>query len=293
MRIIIHRFILVLTFTVLSVTTSFSRPKIGLVLGGGGAKGAAHIGVLRVLEEVGLHVDYIAGTSIGSIVGGLYSVGYRSNDIAAMFSEQKWLKLFAGEMVEGGRIEVLLDSMLTAKLPIARDNDSLSFDALPIPFRCVAVELLRMDEVVLSKGNLSRSIRASMAVPIALRSVEIDGKRLVDGGMLNNLPVDVVRQMGADIVIAIDLQQNKHRSKDFSLKEQFGIGGILDWIVSRPDWRRYNDNCADADIYINPNLDGYDATSFSQIEIKDMIEKGEKAAREQIKRLRHPKKKRR
>ena len=293
MRIIIHRFILVLTFTVLSVTTSFARPKIGLVLGGGGAKGAAHIGVLRVLEEVGLHVDYIAGTSIGSIVGGLYSVGYRSNDIAAMFSEQKWLKLFAGEMVEGGRIEVLLDSMLTAKLPIARDNDSLSFDALPIPFRCVAVELLRMDEVVLSKGNLSRSIRASMAVPIALRSVEIDGKRLVDGGMLNNLPVDVVRQMGADIVIAIDLQQNKHRSKDFSLKEQFGIGGILDWIVSRPDWRRYNDNCADADIYINPNLDGYDATSFSQIEIKDMIEKGEKAAREQIKRLRHPKKKRR
>lgn len=293
MRIIIHRFILVLTFTVLSVTTSFARPKIGLVLGGGGAKGAAHIGVLRVLEEVGVHVDYIAGTSIGSIVGGLYSVGYRSNDIAAMFSEQKWLKLFAGEMVEGGRIEVLLDSMLTAKLPIARDNDSLSFDALPIPFRCVAVELLRMDEVVLSKGNLSRSIRASMAVPIALRSVEIDGKRLVDGGMLNNLPVDVVRQMGADIVIAIDLQQNKHRSKDFSLKEQFGIGGILDWIVSRPDWRRYNDNCADADIYINPNLDGYDATSFSQIEIKDMIEKGEKAAREQIKRLRHPKKKRR
>ena len=293
MRIIIHRFILVLTFTVLSVTTSFARPKIGLVLGGGGAKGAAHIGVLRVLEEVGLHVDYIAGTSIGSIVGGLYSVGYRSNDIAAMFSEQKWLKLFAGEMVEGGRIEVLLDSMLTAKLPIARDNDSLSFDALPIPFRCVAVELLRMDEVVLSKGNLSRSIRASMAVPIALRSVEIDGKRLVDGGMLNNLPVDVVRQMGADIVIAIDLQQNKHRSKDFSLKEQFGIGGILDWIVSRPDWRRYNDNCADADIYINPNLDGYDATSFSQIEIKDMIEKGEKAPREQIKRLRHPKKKRR
>lgn len=293
MRIIIHRFILVLTFTVLSVTTSFARPKIGLVLGGGGAKGAAHIGVLRVLEEVGVHVDYIAGTSIGSIVGGLYSVGYQSNDIAAMFSEQKWLKLFAGEMVEGGRIEVLLDSMLTAKLPIARDNDSLSFDALPIPFRCVAVELLRMDEVVLSKGNLSRSIRASMAVPIALRSVEIDGKRLVDGGMLNNLPVDVVRQMGADIVIAIDLQQNKHRSKDFSLKEQFGIGGILDWIVSRPDWRRYNDNCADADIYINPNLDGYDATSFSQIEIKDMIEKGEKAAREQIKRLRHPKKKRR
>lgn len=293
MRIIIHRFILVLTFTVLSVTTSFARPKIGLVLGGGGAKGAAHIGVLRVLEEVGVHVDYIAGTSIGSIVGGLYSVGYRSNDIAAMFSEQKWLKLFAGEMVEGGRIEVLLDSMLTAKLPIARDNDSLSFDALPIPFRCVAVELLRMDEVVLSKGNLSRSIRASMAVPIALRSVEIDGKRLVDGGMLNNLPVDVVRQMGADIVIAIDLQQNKHRSKDFSLKEQFGIGGILDWIVSRPDWRRYNDNCADADIYINPNLDGYDTTSFSQIEIKDMIEKGEKAAREQIKRLRHPKKKRR
>ena len=185
MRIIIHRFILVLTFTVLSVTTSFARPKIGLVLGGGGAKGAAHIGVLRVLEEVGIHVDYIAGTSIGSIVGGLYSVGYRSNDIAAMFSEQKWLKLFAGEMVEGGRIEVLLDSMLTAKLPIARDNDSLSFDALPIPFRCVAVELLRMDEVVLSKGNLSRSIRASMAVPIALRSVEIDGKRLVDGGMHN------------------------------------------------------------------------------------------------------------
>jgi NTE family protein len=117
-------------------------------------------------------------------------------------------------------------------------------------------------------------MRASMAIPGAFKPVRTNGMLLVDGGVMNNLPVDVVRDMGADIVIAVDLQQKKHETRDFSLKESFGIGGLLDWLVSRPDWKKYNDNCADADIYINPNLDGYDAASFNKKDITRMLEIG-------------------
>ena len=261
------------------------RPKVGLVLGGGGAKGAAEVGALKVIEEAGVPIDYIAGTSIGSILGGLYSLGYRSADLENLFLQQEWIDLFAGEMIEGGKIEALFDSIACRSNPNICLADSLSFDDLPIPYRCVAVDLKRMEEVVLSNGKLSRAMRASMAIPVALRSVEIDGKKLVDGGMLNNLPVDVVRQMGADVVIAIDLQQNKHKSKSFSLKDELGIGGILDWLISRPDWQKYNDNCNDADIYINPPLNGYSVTDFSPRHIADMIALREKEARKHFKEL--------
>ena len=267
--------------------TSGKRPKVGLVLGGGGAKGAAEVGVLKVIEEAGVPIDYIAGTSIGSILGGLYSLGYRSADLEQLFLQQEWLDLFAGEMLEGGKIEALFDSIACRQSPNTCLADSLSFDDLPIPYRCVAVDLRRMEEVVLSKGKLSRAMRASMAIPVALRSVEIDGRKLVDGGLLNNLPVDVVRQMGADVVIAVDLQQNKHKTKSFSLKDELGIGGFLDWLISRPDWNKYNDNCDDADIYINPPLDGYSITDFSHKLINEMMTIGEKEARKHMKELRN------
>ena len=106
--------------------------------------------------------------------------------------------------------------------------------------------------------------------------------------MMNNLPVDVVRAMGADIVIAIDLSNEQHESRDFSLKDLIGIGGILDWAVSRPDWKKHNENRADADVLITPNLDGFDVMSFGLESISEMIARGERAARkeyEKIKRL--------
>ena len=239
-----------------------NRPKVGLVLGGGGAKGATHVGVLKVIEDVGVPIDYIAGTSIGSIVGGLYSVGYSVEQLDSLFRNEDWVDLFAT-----GSVLELLENMVGP-------NDSIDFDQLPIPFRCVAYDVKAHKEVVLRSGRLAQAMRASMAIPGAFKPVRVNGMLLVDGGVMNNLPVDVVRDMGADIVIAVDLQQKKHETRDFSLKESFGIGGLLDWLVSRPDWKKYNDNCEDADIYINPNLDGYDAASFNKKDITRMLEIG-------------------
>ena len=251
-----------------SISISAGRPnkgkrlKVGLVLGGGGAKGATEVGVLKVIDEVGVPIDYIAGTSIGAIVGGLYSVGYSVEQIDSLFRNENWGDLF----VNGNTLE-LLENMVGYK-------DSIDFSQLPIPFRCVAADMKKHQEVVLKSGRLAQAMRASMAIPGAFKPVKINGRVLVDGGMFNNLPVDVVRDMGADIVIAIDLTQKKHKTRDFSLKETFGIGGLLDWLVSRPDWKKHNENRELVDIYINPNLEGYDAASFSKKDINRMIEIG-------------------
>lgn len=258
--------------------SSSQRPKIGLVLGGGGAKGAAEIGVLKVLEAEGIAVDYIIGTSIGSILGGLYSIGYRADDLERLFCSQSWIELFTDETFKGGSIEQLLDSVVTV-------DDVVSFDSLPIPFRCVTVDVKDMETFVIDRGSLSLAMRASMAIPGLFKAVNWEGRTLVDGGLLNNLPVDVARQMGADIIIAVDLQQNKHETRDFSLKEEFGIGGILDWLISRPDWKIYNENRADAEIYINPELD-YDMLDFNEKEIVEMIAIGKAAAEEQLDKIR-------
>ncbi len=303
--------VMMLVITVITAQAQTNnRPKIGLALGGGGAKGAAEIGALKVIEECGIPIDYIAGTSIGSIVGGLYAVGYRSADLDHLFRSQEWLSLLTdrkndlknvplseedgvtyifgfpvsrkkrkeGErpmigMLNGDQIVLVLDSMM-------QRSGYIQFDTLPIPFRCVAVDISGPDEVVLKEGELAKAMRASMAIPGAFKAVEWGDKTLVDGGMINNLPVDVVRAMGADIVIAIDLSNEQHESRDFSLKDLVGIGGILDWAVSRPDWKKHNENRADADVLITPNLEGYDVMSFSLESISDMIARGERAARQ-------------
>ena len=318
--------ITILTLFTLMSNAADRQPRIGLVLGGGGAKGAAEVGVLKVLEEMDVQIDYIAGTSIGAIVGGLYACGYKADDLQQLFLSQEWIDLFCNrnrsigdniykeqdgqvyifgfpvgknkeksgsEMEEasvgffsGRQVTHLLDS-LTKKY-----DGIISFDQLPIPFRCVAVDLKKQEEVIMDSCELELAMRASMAIPGAFKPVKWKGHTLVDGGMLNNLPVDVVRAMGADIVIAVDLDQVKHNERSFSLKETFGIGGLLDWAVSRPDWKKLNANREDADIYINPSLWEYDVTSFSQTSILTMIERGEMAAREKAKEIKKLSKKR-
>ena len=293
------------------------RPKIGLVLGGGGAKGAAEIGVLKALEEEGLEFDYIAGTSIGSILGALYSCGFRAAQLEEMFLSQSWLTLMTdrkeetNKLVEndngvihafgfpiyttakakkkrkksgeespvqgfglnnGDKIIALFDSL-------TNQPDSVEFDSLPIPFRCVATDVKTQDEAILRNGSLPLAMRASMAIPGMFKPVRMKGMLLVDGGMMNNLPVDVVKDMGAEYVIAIDLTQNKHESRDFSLKEAWGIGGLLDWVVSRPDWKKYNDNVAATNLYFNPPLE-YDALDFQTDKIRKMIDIGYRTAKQ-------------
>ena len=250
-----------------------SRPRVALVLGGGGAKGAATVGVLKAVEESGVPIDMVVGTSIGSIVGGLYSLGYRSEQIDSMFRSQEWLELFTGSLMGDSIVRTLrgmtaaaLSSMPQPRYGTGTTGDSLSFDDLPIPFRCVAVDMLRMREVVLSSGSLAEAMRASMAIPLVFKPVKMGNMRLVDGGVLNNLPVDVARDMGADFVIAVDLTVNKHEN---------GLSGLN--ALLRPDLKKYGQNCEDADVYINPDLKGYGAQDFMPRKIAEMIALGEKA----------------
>jgi NTE family protein len=297
------------------------RPKIGLALGGGGAKGAAEVGVLKVLEEAGIHVDCIAGTSIGSIVGGLYAAGYSAKELETMFQTQEWLSLLTDRkaslsnepyktvdgvtyifgfpvidrngggfgVMKGGRIEQVLDSMVRAR-------GCNTFDKLRIPFQCVAADIRTAEEVVLSEGTLAKAMRASMAIPGIFKPVERGDYLLVDGGMLNNLPVDVCRMMGADIVIAVDLQQEEpaqRRQSDVSslsaIADLFGFGGIVEWIANRPDVRKYSQNRKQADIYIHPLLPDADASSFGNKNAARMIRAGEAAARAQWEKLQNVK----
>lgn len=295
-----------------------SQPKIGLALGGGGAKGAAEVGVLKVLEEAGIKPDFIVGTSIGSIVGGLYAVGYTAAELETMFQTQEWLSLLTDRnslhasepyktvdgvtyifgfpiydrdakggfgVMKGSGIETLLDSMASAK-------NCTDFSQLKTPFRCVAADIRSGAEVILSQGSLARAMRASMAIPGVFKPVEIDGQKLVDGGMLNNLPVDICRQMGADIVIAVDLQQNEQKARDHTdlsiiqeLADMIGIGGIVNWVANRPDIEKYLSNRQHADILIRPSLPDADVTSFGNKKSAMMIERGAEAARQQLPQL--------
>lgn len=292
------------------------RPKVGLVLGGGGAKGAAHAGALEIIEEVGIPIDYIAGTSIGSIVGGLYACGYRAKDIQEMFHSQEWSSLLTDRhdslrhrvygkdedgvgyvfgfpvhrkgtrkadeskgIIRGDNVIELLDSML------GQYKDSMNFDKLPIPFRCVAANMAKKEEVVFKSGKLSTAMRSSMSIPGVFKAVTIDSLELLDGGMLNNLPVDIVKEMGADIVIAIDLTQNKHEDEKSERKNPFGIRGMVGWAIERPDLEKYQANRQHADVYINPDLKGYGAASFKQEAIAEMILRGYAAAKKERKAL--------
>ena len=306
--------LLSLSFIIFHLSFSLARAqKIGLVLGGGGAKGGAEVGVLKVLEEAGIRPDYIVGTSIGSIVGCLYAAGYTATELEEMFTQQEWLSLLtdrradlSGEpykvkdgvtyifgfpvidknnlafgVLQGGRVEEVLDSMLAAK-------GCVKFNCLPIPFRCVAASMMEAEEVVLSKGKLPRAVRASMAIPGIFKPVEIDGEKLVDGGMMNNLPVDVCREMGADFIIAVDLQQEKPKNRESkdniitSIADMVGLGPIANWVLTRPDITKYNENRQHCDIYINPPLPDQDASSFGNESMQRMIAVGEQSARRQL-----------
>ncbi|MBQ0063789.1 MAG: patatin-like phospholipase family protein [Prevotella sp.] len=304
-----------------------TRPKIGLVLGGGGAKGAAEVGVLKYIEKAGIPIDYIAGTSIGSIVGGLYSTGFRSADLDTLFHSQQWLNLLSdrhdslsshiysvrdsvayvfgfpikhlkkkakGSEKHSHKVGLMRgDSIQNLLAKLSGREDSMSFDALPIPFRCVAVDIRQMKEVVFSNGKLPFAMRASMSIPGVFQPLERDSMLLVDGGMLNNLPVDVVRAMGADIVIAIDLTQNKRNEhndivtpKAMSPEVKSQFKRMLLWLKERPDLTKYHANVQAADIYINPNLKGYSAADFKPKKIAEMIEQGEKAGQSAMPQLR-------
>ncbi|MEG1673332.1 MAG: patatin-like phospholipase family protein [Alistipes sp.] len=294
--------ILLLLLLCLSLDGMAQRKKVGLVLGGGGAKGAAHVGVLKVLEEAGIPIDYIAGTSIGSIVGGLYSVGYSVTELDTLFRTQNWISLLSDQVQRRHRsfaAKEMREKYLVS-LPFSKDQKTelpagvmsgqniynlfsdmtigyhnvASFDSLPIPFACVAVDLVSGRPVILNKGSLPLAMRASMSIPGIYAPIETDGMVLIDGGALNNLPTNVVRAMGADILIGVDLS-NGWKSAD-QVKTMFGM---IDQMVNIMGEENYQQNKADLDLYLNPNLQGYTAANFTNTDISVMMQRGEREAR--------------
>ncbi|MBU1017714.1 patatin-like phospholipase family protein [Patescibacteria group bacterium] len=205
------------------------RKKVGLALGGGGARGCAHIGVIKALTEAGIPIDCIAGTSIGSFIGGIYVAG-DIDELERYFLKIKWkdvVKHFDPVIpkkgfFEGGKICQLIDKLLKHK----------SFQKNRIPFRAVATDLFSGKEEILKNGSLTQAIRASVAIPGIFTPVKRGSTYLIDGGVVNPVPVNVVRNMGADIVIAVDLNHNFIKEK-MATKRSYGKdkGRIYKWLA--------------------------------------------------------------
>ncbi|MDI5948620.1 patatin-like phospholipase family protein [Flavobacterium yafengii] len=290
-----------LLFIVFASLTVFSqeqkKPKIGLVLSGGGAKGFAHIGVLKVLEEAGVKIDYIGGTSMGAVIGGLYASGYNASQIDSIFQATNFnellndfiprssknfyekrndelyalvlpfnkLKIGIPEALSKGIYNYNLLSRITRNVRHIRD-----FNKLPIPFLCIGTNIESGEQVLLNKGNLAQAMIASSAFPSLFSPVEIDGKLLVDGGVINNYPIEEVRKLGADIIIGVDVQDDL-----LDRSELKDATRILVQITNLQSIERMKRNVKETDIYIKPDIKDYGVVSFDKG--KEIIRKGEEA----------------
>ena len=296
---------------ILSPDSSFAeekmRPKIGLVLGGGGAKGAAHIGVLKVLEEQKIPVDYIAGTSMGAIVAALYASGLTANELEKVITAIDWSDVFSGDpdrrdidyrrkvedfdhltklsvgikdgkvvmpkgLIKDQKVNVLFETLM---LHTSGIDD---FDKLPIPYRAVAADLETGEMVVLKGGRLADAARASMSVPGAFPPIELNGRLLIDGGIVRNVPIDIVREMGADIIICVDVDKPMATRKDLG-----GSLSILNQMIDIMMKKNVKDQVktlGPQDVYMNPELGELGSGDFDKAAEISLL--GEKAAREKI-----------
>ena len=278
------------------------RKKVAVVLSGGGAKGMAHIGVLKVLEKAGIPVDIVTGTSMGSIIGGLYSIGYNSHSLDSMVRVQDWsyvitdkedlrnqsisdrkkqntyffstgVTLGKKDMNAGGIIKGKNLAELFQQLCIGY-TDSLNFSTdLEIPFACVATDIITNDEVVFHSGRLPQAMRASMAIPAAFSPVRIGDKVLVDGGLKNNYPADIARQMGAEVIIGVTVQGAPKVAEDMG-----GTMSIISQIVDVNCKNKVEDNLAITDLHMQVDTKGYGSASFSPAAIDTLIRRGEEEA---------------
>ena len=291
--------------------TPSDRLRVGLVLGGGGARGAAHIGVLRELERMRVPVDAIAGTSMGAIVGGLYASGMSVAELEQLVAEMDWAAAMSDEPdrsdlrfrrkqdardypidldigLERGRPKLPLGLVQGQKLDLILRNLTLSvshikdFDELPIPFRAIASDIETGEMHVMDSGDLALAIRASMSVPAALAPVRVDGHLLVDGGLVGNLPVDIVREMGVDVVIAVDVEFPLYAPDE--LQSAISISEQMLTILIRKETLRQIEKLGEDDVLVTPQLGTFGSANFG--EIVQTIEPGAVATREQEERLR-------
>ena len=282
-----------------------ARPKVGLVLSGGAARGLAHIGVLKALEEQGVRIDAIAGTSMGAVVGGLYASGYKVEELEKLALGIDWQQALSDApprrdvpfrrkqddrdflvkqklsfrddgslglplgVIQGQNLALLLESKL------AHTADTRDFDQLPIPFRAVATDIASGEKVVFRRGHLPQVIRASMSIPAVFAPVELDGRLLVDGGMVDNIPLDVVREMGVDVAIVVDIGTPLRNRKQLAT-----VVDVLNQSITLMTRRNSEEQLASVrsdDVLIQPPLARYGSTDFGSA--REMIEAGYRATR--------------
>ena len=284
----------------LSASANF-HPKIGLTLSGGGAKGAAHIGVLKVMEEEGIPIDCIAGTSMGAIIGGLYALGYTPDEMDTIIREIEWNEYIGdhidrpdlsfenkekattlwmevpfntaknikfsnslpGGFVSGNNILNLFNSLCVGY------NKEMDFDKLPIPFACVATDISTGEQINFRHGVLSECMRASMAIPGVFAPIKIGDKVLIDGGMQDNFPVDVCREMGANIVIGVTVSNRYKAAEDINSLPQ--LVEMLTVLVTQNKAGENKELCR---IFLHPDVEGYSSMSFDKESINTLIDRG-------------------
>ncbi|MFV8225225.1 patatin-like phospholipase family protein [Christiangramia aquimixticola] len=302
------RKLLVLLFlfnSLFSISQEKESPKIGLVLSGGGAKGLAHIGVLKVLEEQGVKVDYIGGTSMGAIIGGLYASGYTAYELDSIFRNTNFNRLIQDDLPRRAKTFYEKEDSEKYAITLPFDNFDISFPSglfkgqniynlmtrltmhvsdvddfskLPIPFFCVAANVETGDAVILDQGSLAKAISASGAIPTLLSPIKIDGQLLTDGGVANNYPVEELRRRGADIIIGVDVQD--------SLVKRDKLRSVFEIMSQISNFRTINDMKNKrplTDIYIKPNISPFSVMSFDQG--KAIIDSGKVAALDKLKEL--------
>ncbi len=285
-----------------TVSTALNRKKVAVVLSGGGAKGMAHIGALKVLERAGIPIDIVTGTSMGSIIGGLYAIGYNAQSLDSMVRVQDWSYVItdredlrrqslndrrkqntyvyttgmtigkrnmqAGGIIKGKNLAELFQRLCTGY------TDSIDFTHdLRIPFACVATNIIDNSEVDFHSGRLPQAMRASMAIPAAFSPVRLGDKVLVDGGLKNNYPADIAREMGADIIIGVTVQGAPKEAADL-----VGTMSILSQIIDVNCKNKYEENLAITDLHLSVDTKGYGSASFSHAAIDTLIRRGEEVA---------------
>ncbi|WP_238857905.1 patatin-like phospholipase family protein [Poritiphilus flavus] len=274
------------------------QPKVGLVLSGGGAKGIAHIGALKVIEEAGVQVDYIGGTSMGAIVGALYASGYSAKELDSIFRNTDFTNLIQDNLPRSAKTFYEKEDSERYALTLPFNNFKISFpeaisggqniynelvrllyhvkdidefDSLPIPFFCIATDIEKGEQVLLDKGYLPEAIMASGTFPSLFEPTEVDGKVLIDGGVLNNYPVMEVRDMGADIIIGVDVQHG--------LRDRESLSSATEILLQINNFRTVRDmqeKSGQTDIYIRPDMESFSVIDFDRKE--EIMQNGEAAA---------------
>ena len=280
--------------------TSGRDLKVGLVLSGGGAKGMAHIGALKVIEEAGVRIDYIGGTSMGAIVGALYASGYTANQLDSLFMNTDFTEIIQDNLPRSAMTfyEKEASERYALTLPFSKFRisfpaaisggqniynelvkalyhvkDIRDFNQLPIPFFCIATDVETGEEILLDRGYLPEAIMASGTFPSLFEPSEVDGRILIDGGVLNNYPVDEVRAMGADLIIGVDVQHG--------LRDRESLQSATEILLQINNYRtvgQMKEKSQKTDVYIKPNMDRYSVIDF---ELRDsIIQEGNMAALE-------------